>query len=84
VTSLSREEREEGSPLLLPPVATETTVVDHGKIQQSEHLMSACARLGIWSNPHGSTRLPSNGSSGPWASICWPRCGWHRLWDVNI
>jgi transposase InsO family protein len=33
--------------LLLPSVAAETIVVDHGKVYLSEHLMSACARLGI-------------------------------------
>jgi hypothetical protein len=37
---------ENGEPLL-PSVAAETIVVDHGKIYLSEHLMSACARLGI-------------------------------------
>jgi transposase InsO family protein len=41
---------EDGTPLL-PPVAAETIVVDHGKIYLSEHLMSACARLGISVQP---------------------------------
>ena len=41
---------ENGEPLL-PPVAAETIVVDHGKIYLSEHLMSACARLGISIQP---------------------------------
>jgi transposase InsO family protein len=36
---------------LLPSVAAETVVVDHGKIYLSEHLMSACARLGISVQP---------------------------------
>ena len=36
---------------LLPSVAAETIVVDHGKIYLSEHLMSACARLGISIQP---------------------------------
>jgi transposase InsO family protein len=40
----------EGEPLL-PSVAAETIVVDHGKIYLSEHLMSACARLGISVQP---------------------------------
>jgi transposase InsO family protein len=39
-----------GEPLL-PSVAAETIVVDHGKIYLSEHLMSACARLGISIQP---------------------------------
>ncbi|MGH3184041.1 MAG: hypothetical protein ACRDOE_19360, partial [Streptosporangiaceae bacterium] len=41
---------EDGEPLL-PSVAAETVVVDHGKIYLSEHLMSACARLGISVQP---------------------------------
>ncbi len=41
---------ENGQPLL-PSVAAETIVVDHGKIYLSEHLMSACARLGISIQP---------------------------------
>lgn len=41
---------ENGEPLL-PSVAAETIVVDHGKIYLSEHLMSACARLGISIQP---------------------------------
>lgn len=41
---------EDGRPLL-PSVAAETIVVDHGKIFLSEHLMSACARLGISVQP---------------------------------
>jgi hypothetical protein len=41
---------EHGRPLL-PSVAAETIVVDHGKIYLSEHLMSACARLGISVQP---------------------------------
>ena len=41
---------ENGVPLL-PSVAAETIVVDHGKIYLSEHLMSACARLGISVQP---------------------------------
>ena len=39
-----------GTPLL-PSVAAETVLVDHGKIYLSEHLMSACARLGISVQP---------------------------------
>jgi transposase InsO family protein len=41
---------EHGQPLL-PSVAAETIVIDHGKIYLSEHLMSACARLGISIQP---------------------------------
>ncbi len=39
-----------GEPLL-PSVAAETIVVDHGKIYLSDHLLSACARLGISVQP---------------------------------
>ena len=35
----------------LPGVATETVVVDHGKIFLSEHLLSVCQRLGISVQP---------------------------------
>jgi transposase InsO family protein len=41
---------EHGRPLL-PSVAAETIVVDHGMIYLSEHLLSACARLGISIQP---------------------------------
>jgi transposase InsO family protein len=41
---------QDGMPLL-PSVAAETVLVDHGKIYLSEHLMSACARLGISVQP---------------------------------
>jgi hypothetical protein len=41
---------EDGQPLL-PSVAAETMVCDRGKIYLSEHLMSACARLGISVQP---------------------------------
>jgi transposase InsO family protein len=41
---------ESGQPLL-PSVTAETIVVDHSKIHLSEHLMSACARLGISVQP---------------------------------
>jgi transposase InsO family protein len=41
----------EGGEPLLPSVAAETIVVDHGKIYLSEHLVSACARLGISVQP---------------------------------
>ena len=34
-------------------------VVDHGKIYLSEHLMDACARLGISVQPAGFTRAPT-------------------------
>ncbi len=40
----------DGRPLL-PSVAPETVVVDHGKIYVSEHLTSVCARLGISIQP---------------------------------
>jgi len=39
-----------GQPLL-PSVAAETLVVDHGKIYLSEHLLSVCQRLGISVQP---------------------------------
>lgn len=42
---------DENGQLLLPSVAAETIVVDHGKIYLSEHLMSACAALGISVQP---------------------------------
>jgi hypothetical protein len=35
----------------MPPVAPETLVIDHGRIYVSEHLSSACARLGISIQP---------------------------------
>jgi transposase InsO family protein len=41
---------EHGEPLL-PSVAAEIIVVDHGKIYLSEHVMSSCARLGISIQP---------------------------------
>ena len=43
--------RRRGREPLLPSVAAETVIVDHGKIYLSEHLMSACARLGISVQP---------------------------------
>lgn len=36
---------------LLPSVAAETVIVDHGKIYLSEHLLSVCERLGISVQP---------------------------------
>ncbi len=39
-----------GAPLL-PSVAAETLVVDHGRIYLSEHLLSVCQRLGISVQP---------------------------------
>ena len=50
VIDAARLADEDGQPLL-PSVAAETVVVDHGKIYLSEHLMSACARLGISVQP---------------------------------
>ncbi len=41
---------QDGQPLL-PSVAAESIVVDHGKIYMSEHLSSVCARLGISIQP---------------------------------
>jgi transposase InsO family protein len=41
---------QDGQPLL-PSVAPETVVVDHGKIYVSEHLTSVCARIGISIQP---------------------------------
>jgi transposase InsO family protein len=50
VIDAARLATEDGEPLL-PSVAAETVLVDHGKIYLSEHLMSACARLGISVQP---------------------------------
>jgi transposase InsO family protein len=50
IVDVSRLAGPDGTPLL-PSVAAETVVVDHGKIYLSEHLMSACARLGISVQP---------------------------------
>jgi transposase InsO family protein len=50
VIDAARLAAEDGEPLL-PSVAAETVLVDHGKIYLSEHLMSACARLGISVQP---------------------------------
>jgi transposase InsO family protein len=50
VIDASRLAGQDGTPLL-PSVAAETVVVDHGKIYLSEHLMSACARLGVSVQP---------------------------------
>jgi hypothetical protein len=50
IIDASRLATEGGEPLL-PSVAAETVVVDRGKIYLSEHLMSACARLGISVQP---------------------------------
>jgi transposase InsO family protein len=50
VIDAARLATQDGEPLL-PSVAAETVVVDHGKIYLSEHLMSACARLGISVQP---------------------------------
>jgi transposase InsO family protein len=40
-----------GGAVGLPGVATETIVVDHGKIYLSEHLLSVCQRLGVSVQP---------------------------------
>lgn len=45
-----------------PAVVPETIVVDHGKIYVSEHLTSACARLGISIQP---VRLRTGRDKGP-------------------
>jgi Mu transposase, C-terminal len=50
VIDAARLATEDGEPLL-PSVAAETVVVVHGRIFLSEHLMSACARLGISVQP---------------------------------
>src|ERR1019366_1387250 len=50
IVDAARLADENGQPLL-PSVAAETIVVDHGKIYLSEHLMSACATLGISVQP---------------------------------
>ena len=54
----------EGGEPLLPSVAAETIVVDHGKIYLSEHLMSACARLGISVQPAPGLPGHRQGASG--------------------
>lgn len=48
--------------LASPPVVPETIVVDHGKIYLSEHLTSACARMGISIQP---ARLRTGRDKGP-------------------
>src|ERR1019366_8875628 len=50
IVDAARLADENGQPLL-PSVAAETIVVDHVKIYLSEHLMSACATLGISVQP---------------------------------
>jgi transposase InsO family protein len=50
VISPGRLAEADGTPLL-PSVAAEAVIVDHGKIYLSEHLVSACARLGISVQP---------------------------------
>jgi transposase InsO family protein len=50
IVDAARLADQDGQPLL-PSVAAETIVVDHGRIYLSEHLMSACARLGISVQP---------------------------------
>ncbi len=56
---------EDGEPLL-PSVAAETIVVDHGKIYLSEHLMSACARLGISVQPARVYQATDKGALERW------------------
>jgi len=56
---------ENGRPLL-PSVAAETIVVDHGKIYLSEHLMSACARLGISIQPGRVCQATGKGPLERW------------------
>jgi transposase InsO family protein len=56
---------ENGRPLL-PSVAAETIVVDHGKIYLSEHLMSACARLGISIQPGRVCQATDKGPLERW------------------
>ena len=56
---------EDGRPLL-PSVAAETIVVDHGKIYLSEHLMSACARLGISIQPGRVCQATDKGPLERW------------------
>ena len=60
---------EDGQPLL-PSVPAETVVVDHGKIYLSEHLMTACARLGI--SPAGQG-LPGHRQGTPGTLVPHPR-----------
>jgi hypothetical protein len=56
---------EDGEPLL-PSVAAETIVVDHGKIYLSEHLISACARLGISIQPGRVCQATGKGPLERW------------------
>jgi len=56
----------ENGEALLPSVAAETIVVDHGKIYLSEHLMSACARLGISIQPARVYQATDKGSLERW------------------
>ncbi|HUZ25485.1 MAG TPA: helix-turn-helix domain-containing protein [Streptosporangiaceae bacterium] len=56
----------EDGQLLLPSVPAETVVVDHGKIYLSEHLMTACARLGISVQPARVCQATDKGPLERW------------------
>ncbi|HVB43009.1 MAG TPA: hypothetical protein VNF47_09930 [Streptosporangiaceae bacterium] len=79
---------EHGEPLL-PSVAAETIVVDHGKIYLSEHLMSSCARLGISIQPgrvYQATDKPRAAyctSSGRFA-VRWRSCRSHGVVPASL
>ncbi|MFZ3595746.1 transposase [Streptomyces sp. BH104] len=51
-----------GPGLASPPLVPETLVVDHGKVYVSEHLTSACRRMGISIQP---ARLRTGRDKGP-------------------
>ncbi|MFE6398108.1 helix-turn-helix domain-containing protein [Streptomyces alboflavus] len=51
-----------GPGLASPPLVPETLVVDHGKVYVSEHLTSACQRMGISIQP---ARLRTGRDKGP-------------------
>jgi transposase InsO family protein len=65
VIDAARLADENGEPLL-PSVAAETIVVDHGKIYLSEHLMSACARLGVSIQPGRVCQATDKGPLERW------------------
>jgi len=65
VIDVGRLADENGRPLL-PSVAAEAIVVDHGKIYLSEHLLSACARLGISIQPGRVCQATDKGPLERW------------------
>lgn len=57
----------DGQPLL-PTVAAETIIFDHGKIYLSNHIQSVCAKLDI------SLQPARRAGSRRWARDCWRHC----------